>query len=177
MEEIWKDVPLYEGIYQVSNTGKLKSFHGNVAKNSNGFIIREKPDKDGYRRCVLYGNKIKLAVEIHRLVAMMFIPNPENKPCINHKDFNRSNCSVDNLEWVTDKENTKYSRENLFMNNQRRGEIHPRSLFTNKQVAYMRILRSDGMRYSTIAKIYNAKENTILQIFRKGYYQEYDKNH
>jgi len=162
MEEIWKNVPLFEGLYKVSNYGKIKSI-----KHSKeiGFI-----GKDNYVKVSLYNKGTILSTHVHHLVARLFVPNPYNKPYVNHKDYNRRNNNANNLEWVTSAENTHYSKNNLFFKKGLKGESHPRSIFTNKQYFEMVSLRKNGMKYSEIAKIYNAKQNTILQIFRRGGY-------
>jgi hypothetical protein len=103
MKEVWKDIKNYSG-YRVSNLGRVKSF---------GFrkvIIRKLGvDKNGYLVVCLYKNKGKKMVKVHRLVAQAFISNPENKPEVNHKDGNKQNNCVDNLEWATASENQMHS--------------------------------------------------------------------
>lgn len=100
MEEIWKDIEGYEGLYQVSNMGRVKS----VRKN----IILRGGITSGYKRVLLCTNNIPKGYYIHRLVANAFIPNPNNYPIVNHKDENKLNNCVDNLEWCTQKHNVNY---------------------------------------------------------------------
>lgn len=104
MKEIWKDIEGYEGLYQISNKGRVKSFY-----NHNGKIF-VKPNIDvwGYERVDLSKNKNEKHYKVHRLVAKAFIPNPNNYPCINHKDENKTNNCVDNLEWCSHKYNRNY---------------------------------------------------------------------
>ena len=110
--EIWKDIPGYEGIYQVSNRGLVKSLDRD-AKFSNGKNYHLKGKilsvnvckKNGVNLVYLWKNNKGCTCQVHRLVALCFIPNPENKPEINHIDGNRSNNTVSNLEWVTGSEN------------------------------------------------------------------------
>ena len=109
--EIWKDVVGYEGLYQVSNIGRIKSlqktFIGSLGRPITYAVKIMKPvNNQGYKALTLRKNKIRKTLKIHRLVAQAFIPNPENKPDVNHKDLNRSNNHVDNLEWCTRSENS-----------------------------------------------------------------------
>lgn len=108
MEEIWKDIEGYEGVYQVSNLGRVNSLYTNRILNG---------DKVGgrYLRVVLCKNNIKSKKLIHRLVAQAFIPNPENKPQVNHIDEDKTNNRADNLEWVTRKENANHGIRNTRM--------------------------------------------------------------
>lgn len=124
MTEVWKDIPGYEGLYQVSNLGRVKSYDRKVnspIRNSTrmverivkGQIIKPEIANNGYLVANLWKNNVKKRICIHRLVAEVFIDNPDNKPCVNHKDYNRQNASVENLEWVTHQENTLYSRDRM----------------------------------------------------------------
>lgn len=104
--EVWKDIKGYEGLYKVSNTGKVKSFQRNREK-----FLSDKYYENGYLRASLSKNKKKKKVLIHRLVAETFIPNPENKPEVNHIDGNKRNNNVSNLEWCTRCENVNHAWE------------------------------------------------------------------
>lgn len=103
--EIWKDVPGYEGLYQVSNIGRVKSF-----KNHHGYgvrILKGEKTQTGYIQVSL-SKKSKKRYKIHRLVAMVFIPNPDGLPQINHKNEIKTDNRVENLEWCTGKYNVNY---------------------------------------------------------------------
>ncbi|MGN1298135.1 MAG: NUMOD4 domain-containing protein [Clostridia bacterium] len=111
MEEVWKDIDGYEGLYQVSNLGRVKSFDRyvkNKMSNKNikkGRVLRPCVSKYGYLNVNLVKNTKGKTSAIHRLVAIAFIENPENKLCVNHIDGNKKNNNVYNLEWVTHSEN------------------------------------------------------------------------
>ena len=102
--EIWKDCKGYEGSYQVSNLGRIWSIKGQR-------YLKGCEDKDGYLRVNLTAKNGKVKTErIHRLVAIAFIPNPLGLPVVNHKDENKQNNAVDNLEWCSVRYNNIYSK-------------------------------------------------------------------
>lgn len=101
--EIWKDIKDYEGLYQISNLGRVKSLHF-----SKELLLKPRLTGRGYCQIDLQRNKdIKHAL-VHRLVAEAFIPNPDNLPYVNHKDEDKTNNRVDNLEWCTQLYNIRY---------------------------------------------------------------------
>lgn len=108
--EIWKDIPGYEGLYQVSNIGRVKSL---ARKNSNVClktrILTERVNQNGYILYCLQKNKERKWNRVHRLVAACFIPNPNNYPVVNHIDGNKTNNKIENLEWCTRSYNTKHA--------------------------------------------------------------------
>jgi len=114
MKEIWKDIEGYEGLYQISNKGRVKSLvtrtnTGRMVKRS--LILRPRSNH-GYLYVSLAKDKTYRNKFVHRLVGQAFVSNPENKPCINHKDENKGNNFYQNLEWVTQKENANYGTRN-----------------------------------------------------------------
>lgn len=118
MPEIWKDVKGYEGLYQISNFGKVKSLERSVKFGHSKRIVEETllhptDNGNGYKIVGLRKNGKRKNFYIHRLIAEAFIPNPLNLKYINHIDFNRSNNSVGNLEWCTQKDNVNCSRERM----------------------------------------------------------------
>lgn len=110
MQEIWKPIKGYEGLYEVSNLGRVKSFprKGNHYKEPT--ILKQSKYKSGYMYVNLNKNRQGKKYKIHRLVAQEFIPNPNKFPQVNHKDENKENNCVDNLEWCTMFYNNQYSK-------------------------------------------------------------------
>lgn len=109
-KEIWKDVVGYEGLYQISNLGNLKSLEKIIHQRKRAYKAKEKIMKPnilttGYYYANLYKNGVVKKYVLHRLVANAFLPNLLNKPEVNHIDGNKLNNCVSNLEWVTNKEN------------------------------------------------------------------------
>lgn len=111
MEEIWKDVKGYEGIYQVSNCGRVRRLDRITAQGHflHGRILKPDVNKLGYHIAAFSKNGVKERIRVHRLVAMHFLDNKDNLPVINHKDENPSNNHVDNLEWCTMMYNNLYN--------------------------------------------------------------------
>ena len=111
MQEIWKDIPGYEGLYQVSNLGRVKSFAVMVrypTKKTKPRILKLITDKWGYKRVNLYLNRRMKQIGVHQLVAQTFISNPNNYAEINHKDEIVANNRVENLEWCDRVYNIQY---------------------------------------------------------------------
>ena len=106
VKEVWKDVPFqgFEGRYAVSNLGRVMSYR--TKRRTYPIILKNKITKDGYYETALVGDNQKYKyIRTHRLVALAFVPNPFNKPEVNHIDGNKLNNRYDNLEWVTSSEN------------------------------------------------------------------------
>ncbi|MGM0846949.1 MAG: NUMOD4 domain-containing protein [Bacillota bacterium] len=119
MKEIWKPIKGYEGYYEVSNKGNVRSLDRTITINYKsgivstqklkGLLLKPTKDRDGYLRVGLRTGGKRWTIRVHRLVAIAFIPNPGNKPDVNHIDNNLENCCVSNLEWVTQRENRQHS--------------------------------------------------------------------
>lgn len=105
MVEIWKDIKGYEDNYIISNCGNIKS----KKTNKNVYFSNSK----NYKRVLLSKNGKAKGYSVHRLVAQNFIPNPNNYPCVNHLDCDKTNNRVDNLQWCTYKQNNNHKNHNL----------------------------------------------------------------
>ena len=108
-EEIWKDIPWYEWLYQVSNLWDIKSLWKWLSNNSKIRILKKSIEWWWYFFVKLYKEYIPKNYKIHRAVALSFIPNPNNLSQVNHKDWNKLNNNVSNLEWCTRSENIKHA--------------------------------------------------------------------
>jgi len=110
MNEVWKDIESYKGAYQVSNFGKVRSLNRTTRNNHNliGKTLSLRNNNYGYYTVILYKNCVGISFTVHRLVMSAFTKNTDNKPCINHLDEDKHNNHINNLEWVTVRENINY---------------------------------------------------------------------
>ena len=117
MDEIWKDISGYEGLYQVSNLGRVKSFRESAKfRKPEELILKPSLINSGYHVVTLYSkDRKKHKFQVHRLVAEAFIANSKNLPCVNHKDENKINNQCDNLEWCTYQYNNSYGTARIRM--------------------------------------------------------------
>lgn len=114
--EVWKEITGYEGLYQVSNEGEVKNLRLNI-------IMKPSYCKGGYLKVKLSTNGKQKTIQIHRLVAENFIDNPQSKPQVNHKDCNKINNHVNNLEWATAQENIDHAIKNGLIGEQSSKEV------------------------------------------------------
>lgn len=113
-KEVWKDIIGFEGQYQISNLGQVKSLARLSGTNVNrkDRLLVQKPNKQGYLFVSLFSNSVCYNKYIHRLVAETFIPNPDNKPQVNHINEIKTDNTVENLNWMTPTENLNYGTRN-----------------------------------------------------------------
>lgn len=155
MQEIYKDIVGYEGLYQVSNLGNVKSFH----RNKDGTIIKLKTNKYGYNNINLCKKGNKKFILVHRLVATLFIQNKLNKPCVNHINGIKNDNRVQNLEWCTYSENSIHAnRLGLTFITPNYGENNGKAKLTKDKVL---AIRKDIRKQREIAKDYNVSLSTI----------------
>lgn len=141
MEEIWKEIKDFEGRYMISNYGNVKSLTRNGTLGGAIKIV----EKHSYLRVRLWKNKVVRTLFVHRLVAQAFIPNPLNKPQINHIDGNKKNNCADNLEWCSASENMEHAYKN--------------GLRKTRKVAQVK----DGKIINTFLNVYRASKETGIQ--------------
>jgi hypothetical protein len=159
--EIWKDIQSYED-YQISNLGRVKSLRRKGVRIAKTLILFLNHNK--YLCANLYKNKKSKQIKIHRLVAQAFILNFENKSQINHKDGNKTNNIVENLEWVTPKENMQHADVVLDVNF--RGRNNGQAKLIEEQIYEIRNLLKMKLSQRKIAGRYNVAYSTIGRIFR-----------
>ncbi len=159
--EIYKDVKGYEGLYQVSNLGNVKSLHGK------GKIMRLGKMKKGYLLVELSKNAVRKGVLVHRLVALAFIPNPENKPQINHKDGVKSNNNLSNLEWVTAIENSRHSITSGLQKKEKGEKCNSAKLTERNVLEIRRLFSRDRLSKRQIAEMFNCSEMNIYYIVNR----------
>ncbi len=160
MEEIWKDIKGYEGLYKVSNLGMVKS----VRYNTNKILSIIHNIKTGYNSVALCYNRKRETMYIHRAIAMAFIENPDNKPHINHKNGIKNDNSINNLEWVTSSENHKHKYDVLKYKQHRRkhteDEVYKiREMYNNSSITQVKLV-----------DIFNSNKTTINNILKNKAY-------
>lgn len=174
MKEIWKDIKDYEGLYQVSNLGKIKSLERIVEYDTPPYkhTVKEKLrslsiKNNGYLFVSLYKDNKGKNFHIHRLVAEAFIDNIKNKATVNHIDSDKTNNNVSNLEWATQSENNKHA----YKVGARKPLAADKCTFTKtteKQVLEMRKLYATGnYSYKELATLYNLSYDGVWAIIKR----------
>lgn len=157
--EVWADVKGFEGKYRISSIGRVRS----VKRD----IILRPGNSRGYHNVTLSNGIAKKSTGVHRLVAQAFIPNPDNKPSVNHIDGNKINNSVGNLEWCTQAENLSHAFQVL-------GRTWHNAKLTQKQVEEIINLKGK-ISAAQIARDYGVHWTRVSQIHRGLYGVEYSK--
>lgn len=163
MEEIWKDIEGYEGLYQVSNMGRVRSLRRNI-------ILKSKIERNGYERVRLCTNNIPKDYSVHRLVATAFISNPNNYPIVNHKDENRTNNCADNLEWCTQEYNVNYGTgiaKRVKSQSKKVLQFKPDGTFVKEWESTMSVQRNLGFCQSHIVQVCKGKRRIAYRYIWK----------
>lgn len=173
MIEIWKDIEGYEGYYQISNKGRVKSlrrkmWNGQKIYYRKEIIMKNKVKDNRYLYVGLIRHKKTRNKYIHRLVCEAFIPNPKNKATVNHRDGDVTNNYVDNLEWATQSENNKHAYDKLGKKpSPKIGVKNHNAKLNPKKVKQIRILYETGsFNISEISRYYNVTRPVIQSILK-----------
>lgn len=173
--EIWKEIDGYNGVYFVSNLGQVKSIDHYCSNRTGsgkqtGRVFKIQVSYKGYLRVALSKNKKKFHTSVHRLIAKAFIPNPENKPQVNHINGIKSDNRIENLEWCTNGENMTHAFKNNLVN-LNYGEKHHNSKLSNDDVLRVRKLHSLGFTCKSLAEDYNVSQTAMSKILRNITYK------
>lgn len=167
----WRDVVGFEDLYKVSNEGQIMSLR-RFRQGKNGHpvtvyerILKYKIDKDGYHGVTLSRDSVHCSLRVHRIVAIAFIPNEQNHPQVNHKDSNKANNAVDNLEWTTDQGNKDHCRRTVMVDY--RGENHVLAKLKSADVVKIRELYKGGRTQVRIATEYGIRQAHVSSIVHK----------
>jgi len=151
----------------VKVVNKVRGKNGSF-RDKGEFIAKTRINSRGYVQVSLNIDNKMRPMSLHRLVAKMFIPNPENLPEVNHNDGDKTNNRKSNWEWSTRKDNMKHARENgLFPEDHNKGVKHGRSKLNPKQIVNIRELKNNGKTYKFIAEKYDVSIGCIQGIIRK----------
>jgi hypothetical protein len=156
--EAWKNIPELNGMYEVSNHGRLRSYWNRGGKSVSAFprILSLSVNGNGYPTKYINGANYRL----HRLVAQMFIPNPDNLPVINHIDGDKTNNHVSNLEWCNKSHNERHAQR-MGLKNKALGEKCNKSHLSNEVV--LEIFKS-GLGCRELGRMYGVYHSTVLSI-------------
>lgn len=170
--EKWKAVPEFEGLYEVSTTGRVRSltrrqFNGKGVFTRLGQILKPGKVGAGYLQIHLANRGKTKDLLVSRIVAEAFVPNPEGKPEVNHRNGNKLDCTSANLEWVTHAENVNHAFANGLYP-PRNGEAGSGSKLKNSQVIEIRKRFAEGDRQIDLAREFGVGDHTIRDIVRRN---------
>lgn len=160
-EEVWLPIPGYEGLYEVSNQGRVRSF----VRHPEGRIMAASISHRGYYHLALWTDKRPRDKRVHRLVASAFVPNPDSLPEVNHKDGDKLNNRPGNLEWASSRENMRHAitsgRQTALTNPNKRYKLTP-EIVAEIRAAYKPGVRGHGS--TMLSRRYGLNNSTVLDI-------------
>lgn len=182
--EVWKEVKGFEDYYEVSDKGRVRRKKGKTIYKDGRLaefsqtILKQGKNSKGYLRVYLSVKSKKYTRSVHRIVAETFLENPENKKTVNHKDCDKTNNEVNNLEWMTNKENMRHAfkngcydeRDRNTINNLgsykegRKGSENHAAILNEQKVTEIRSLRKKGLKLKEIARIYNVSISVVSSV-------------
>ncbi|MEM8781042.1 MAG: NUMOD4 domain-containing protein [Cyanobacteria bacterium P01_G01_bin.49] len=169
--EIWKDIPGYEGLYQVSNQGRVKSVARVIKSKTgqtywySGKILTSGKTNKGYLKVDLKINGKTNSKNIHRLVAMVFVANKNNKPQVNHIDGDKLNNNSSNLEWVTNLENRRHALKN---------NLQYTKIDSPDCLIAIKVLKDRGLTLEEIGAIFGVTKTTISRVLKGKSLKRFD---
>lgn len=165
----WRDIPGYPG-YKASDDGQVASFK----KDSSGYILKQHEASNGYMRVAIRKGKTHkgICAGVHRFVAAAFIPNPDNLPEVNHKNGDKKDNRVENLEWVTSSQNKLHAYRVLGKQSAAKGKHFNREAkLTPTEV---RIIRTSSLGLSELAEYFGVDQSTVYNVRKRKTYKYVD---
>lgn len=182
LQEFWKAIPGWEGFYEVSSAGNVRSIDrvvqpllGGPPQKRKGQDLKLGKRRNGYLYVSLRNGETGMSrsSDVHRLVALAFLANPEGKPNVNHLDNSRDNNAVENLEWCTQQENLQHMRQQgRGFTPFKRGVRSHNALLTNDEVMALRVASAAGETVSAIGRRFKVSRRTVKRVASGEYYSQ-----
>lgn len=170
--EVWADVAGFVGLYQISNLGRVASFRSRGGKRernpAGAYLLNPGPNDSGYLRTNFSINNVGIGFYVHILVARAFVPNPDSKPEVNHRDLNKLNNRADNLEWTTGPENMAHF--NATAGAREKISTRPCAI-ADAVVLDVRARAERGEKAKDIASLLGLSRRQVERIISRRYYQ------
>lgn len=163
-KEIWKDIDGYNGVYKISNLGRVKSYN----RYKDGIIMKQTKASHGYYTVKLYKNKKSTCYNIHRLIAEHFIENPNNHPCVLHKDDNKENNNIKNLRWGSYSDNMKDKINNFGIKSVR----HNKALNKKDVLKIRHMYKSNKISQKKLGDMFGVTQQAIWHIVNNNTWKD-----